>query len=84
MNKIPPNAMRWLEAVRDRRRSGQIAGAKWKFLIRSSIRSAKIPYEKNCIRHSFCSYALAGGWSLADVVAYMGHNGSEKHVHQVD
>ena len=47
-----------------------------KVFIRSSIRSAKAPCPKNCIRRSFCSYALAVGWSLADVIAYMRHSGS--------
>ena len=32
-------------------------------------------YRQDCIRHLFCSYALAVGWSLADVIAYMGHSG---------
>ncbi|MCX6952529.1 MAG: site-specific integrase [Verrucomicrobia bacterium] len=76
MNKIPSNGMTWLEAVRDHRRSGRIIGDNWKTLVRSAISSSKIGYKKNCVRHSFCSYALASGWSLADVVAYMGHGGS--------
>lgn len=75
-NRIPPNAMEWLRAVEDKRRTGPIIGANWKSLLVSTVRFCPIDYRQNCIRHSFCSYALAGGWPLADVVAYMGHSGS--------
>jgi site-specific recombinase XerD len=75
-NRIPPNAMAWLRAVEDKRRTGPIIGANWKNLLRIAVRFCPIDYRQNCIRHSFCSYALAVGWSLADVIAYMGHSGS--------
>ena len=75
-NVIPPNAMEWLRAVEDKRRTGPIIGTNWRTLLRSAIRFCGIDYQKNCIRHSFCSYALVAGWSLADVVSYMGHGGS--------
>lgn len=75
-NNIPPNAMAWLEAVRDNRRTGPIIGSNFVNLLRSAVRFAHIKHTKNCIRHSFCSYALEAGWSLEDVIAYMGHNGS--------
>jgi site-specific recombinase XerD len=80
-NVIPPNAMAWLRSVEDRRRTGSIVGAKWSTHLRTAIKSAKIDYRPNCIRHSFCSYALAGGWSLADVGAYMGHGGGSSMIH---
>lgn len=75
-NRIPHNAMKWLRRVEDKRRTDLIIGARWKQTLRSAVRSAKIDYHQNCIRHSFCSYALANGWSLADVSSYMGHSGS--------
>ncbi len=75
-NVIPPNAMEWLRTVEDKRRTGPIIGKNWRTLLRSAIRFCDVDYQKNCIRHSFCSYALAVGWSLADVISYMGHGGS--------
>lgn len=81
INRIPANAMKWLEACYDARRTGRIIGDNWKNLIRSAIRFSHITYKKNGPRHSFCSYALAESWPLADVVAYMGHIGSPALVH---
>ena len=75
-NRIPPNAMEWLRRVEDRRRRGRIIGGNWSNLLRSAVELPKLDYRQNCIRHSFCSYALASGWSLADVIAAMGHAGS--------
>jgi integrase len=75
-NRIPPNAMAWLRTVEDKRRTGPLIKDHWTQNLRSAVTSAKIDYRQNCIRHSFCSYALASGWSLADVIAYMGHSGS--------
>lgn len=80
-NRIPPNAMEWLRHVQDKRRTGRLIGDRWKYSLRSAIESAKIDYRQNCIRHSFCSYALASGWSLADVIAYMGHSGSPSMIY---
>jgi len=79
-NPIPVNAREWLKLVEDRRRTGSIIGSNWRNLLRSTVRFSHIGYRKNCIRHSFCSYALASGWSLADVIAYMGHGGSSSMV----
>ena len=79
-NRIPPNAMAWLRTVEDKRRTGSVIGPSWRMDLRSAIGSAKIDYRQNCVRHSFCSYALASGWSLADVVACMGHGGSSAMV----
>ena len=76
-NRIPPNATTWLKTVEDKRRTGPVIGPRWKQDLRAAISSAKIDYHQNCIRHSFCSYALASGWTLADVVAAMGHTGSQ-------
>lgn len=73
---IPVNAMAWLKAVHDARRTGPIITPNWKNLCRSAIRFSHINCPKNSIRHSYCSYALAAGWALADVIAWMGHNGS--------
>ena len=75
-NVIPPNAMEWLRLVEDKRRTGLIVGPKWRTQLRAAVQFCKIDYEQNCIRHSFCSYALTAGWSLADVVSSMGHGGS--------
>lgn len=75
-NRIPPNALTWLRKVEDKRRTGPLIGGDWKQNLRSAVLSAKIDYEQNAIRHSFCSYALAAGWSLANVTACMGHGGS--------
>ena len=75
-NVIPPNAMKWLRAVYDARRTGPIIGTNWKNLIRSAVRFSHIDCPKNGIRHSFCSYALETGMPLAECVAMMGHNGS--------
>ena len=80
-NVIPPNAMEWLRAVEDKRRTGPIIGRNWRTLLRSAIRFCGIDYQKNCIRHSFCSYAIAAGWSLADVISYMGHGGGSSMVY---
>ncbi len=72
-NPIPLNALAWLKHVYDARRTGPVIDRKWKPKLCAAIGSAKIDYRQNCIRHGFCSYALAAGWALADVVAYMGH-----------
>ena len=68
--------MQWLHLVRDRRRSGPIIGRTWKELLRTAIRSSSITYKQNAIRHSFCSYALAAGWPLSEVVSSIGHAGN--------
>jgi integrase len=76
-NPIPPNAMRWLRSVEDERRTGPIIGKNFRSLLRSSFRFLEIDYRKNCVRHSFCSYALASKiWTLSDVVQMMGHGGN--------
>ena len=76
-NVIPPNAMEWLELVRDKRRKGPLIGGHWQTRLRDAVVSSKIAYDKNCIRHSFCSYALSSKtWNLYDVVQMMGHGGS--------
>jgi site-specific recombinase XerD len=75
-NRIPPNALAWIKKVEDRRRKGPLIGPNWRNLLRSAVRFTHIDYRQNCIRHSFCSYALVSGWSLADVIAAMGHGGS--------
>lgn len=75
-NVIPANAMAWLQRVKDKRMTGPIIGENYIALIRSAVKYAHITHTKNCIRHSFCSYALENGTPLADVVAMMGHNGS--------
>jgi integrase len=79
-NLIPANAREWLKLVEDRRRTGPIIGPNWRNLLRSTVRFSHIDYRQNCIRHSFCSYALASGFSLADVIACMGHGGSSSMV----
>ena len=80
-NVIPPNAMEWLRLVEDKRRTGLIVGTKWRTQLRAAVQLSKIDYQQNCIRHSFCSYAIAAGWSLADVIAYMGHGGSSAMIY---
>ena len=65
----------------DKRRTGPIIGSNWRMMLRSAIRSSRIDYRQNSIRHSFCSYAIAAGWPLADVIAYMGHGGSPSMIH---
>lgn len=75
-NVIPPNAMAWLKAIEDKRRTGPIIGDNWVALLRSAVKYSHIKHTKNCLRHSFCSYALEAGWPLADVIAYLGHSGS--------
>lgn len=79
-NVIPPNAGKWLRYVQDKRRTGLIVGKHWRSNLRSAVNFAKIDYQQNCIRHSFCSYAIAAGWTLADVIAYMGHGGGSSMV----
>jgi integrase len=79
-NVIPPNAMEWLRLVEDKRRTGLIVGTKWRTQLRAAVQFSKIDYQQNCIRHSFCSYAIAAGWSLADVISYMGHGGGSSMV----
>jgi len=54
-NRIPPNAMAWLRAVEDKRRTGPIIGPNWKNLLRVAVRFCLIDYRQNCVRHSFCS-----------------------------
>jgi integrase len=76
INKIPTNAMDWLQLTSSPKRNGKLISENWRTLIRSSIRFSKINYRQNCIRHSFCSYAIGAGWPLADVIASMGHGGS--------
>lgn len=80
-NRIPPNAMEWFRYVQDKRRKGQIVGKHWRSNLRSAVKFSKIDYRQNCIRHSFCSYAIGAGWTLADVSAYMGHGGSTSMIH---
>jgi len=80
-NPIPPNAMAWLRFIEDKRRTGPVIGPKWKRMLEAAVGSARINYRQNCIRHSFCSYAIAAGWSLADVIAYMGHGGSSAMIY---
>lgn len=80
-NPIPPNAVEWMRAVEDNRRTGPIIGRTWKTQLRSAIISARIEYRQNAIRHSFCSYAIGAGWPLADVIAFMGHGGSPSMIH---
>lgn len=75
-NPIPSNAMLWLRSVEDKRRTGPIIGKNFRTLLRSSFRYLGIDYQKNCVRHSFCSYALSSKtWNLSDVVQMMGHGG---------
>jgi site-specific recombinase XerD len=80
MNRIPPNAMRWLELVPERQRKGKLIGTNWRSLLRSSVRFSKIDYRQNCVRHSFCSYSLSSGISLSEVMSSMGHLGSPSMV----
>ena len=80
-NNISPNAMKWLEAIYDGRRTGLIISDKAKRSLNSAVRFAHIGYTQNCLRHSFCSYSLENGMPLADVVAMMGHNGSPNVIH---
>ena len=79
-NRIPPNGMMWLRLVEDKRRTGPIIGKTWRNQLRSSVEYSKIDYHQNCIRHSFCSYAIASGWSLSEVISYMGHGGGSSMV----
>ena len=80
-NIIPPNALKWLRTIHDARRTGPIIGANAKRLLNVATRFAHIDYSQNCLRHSFCSYALEAGWPLADVVAYLGHAQSPAILH---
>lgn len=80
-NRIPPNAMEWLRYVQDKRRKGLIVGASWRSHLRSAVNFSDIDYRQNCIRHSFCSYALAAGWPLTEVSSYMGHSGSSAMIY---
>jgi site-specific recombinase XerD len=81
-NIIPDNAMTWLLLARDNRKTGDIFDSNWEGNQRSAVKSAKIVYSKNCVRHSFCSYSLEGGRSLADTMAMMGHTGSPAIVNE--
>ena len=76
INEIPDNAMKWLELVRDCRRSKSIIGPKWKTLMRAATAGFGVP--KNGIRHSFCSYwlGLHGRDKISSLIALMGHSGS--------
>ncbi|MGA2693153.1 MAG: site-specific integrase [Opitutaceae bacterium] len=80
-NRIPPNAMDWLRLVEDKRRTGSIIGPTWESQLRTAIISSRITYHQNAIRHSFCSYAIGAGWSLAEIISYMGHSGSPSVIH---
>lgn len=78
---IPPNAMEWLELVRDKRRKKQaLIGRTWESLCRSAILSAKIPYSKNALRNAFPSYAIEAGWDENVVKKHMGHTKNSKIV----
>lgn len=72
-NEIPPNAMEWFRRIEDKRRHGHIIGSNWTSLLRTAIRFSHISHTKNCLRHSYCSYALEAGWPIEKVVASMGH-----------
>jgi len=72
-NDIPPNAMEWFRRIEDKRRHGFIIGSNWTSLLRTAIRFAHISHKKNCLRHSYCSYALEAGWPIEKVVASLGH-----------
>jgi len=80
-NQIPPNAMTWLQAAQDKRRTGPIIGANSKRLLSTAVRFAHIGYSQNCLRHSFCSYALEAGWAIEKVIADMGHYGTPTMIH---
>lgn len=80
-NVIPPNALAWLKAIEDKRRTGLIIGDNWVSLLRTAVKYAHINHTHNCLRHSFCSYSLESGVPLADVVANMGHGGSPAMIH---
>ena len=71
---VPPNAMEWLNLVRDRRRTGPIIGPTWESLCRTAIKSAKIPYGRNVIRYAFPSYAMEAGWDEKLIRKHMGHS----------
>lgn len=79
---IPLNAVKWFEAIRDERQTGRIIGDNWKTLLRSTVRFCRIRYEKNCIRHSYCSYSLANGVPIADLISWMGHAGNPSVIHE--
>jgi integrase len=72
-NVIPPNAMKWLDAVYDKRRTGPIIGANSKRLLNVAVRFAHIRYSQNCLRHSYCSYSIESGIPIAEVAAALGH-----------
>jgi integrase len=72
-NEIPPNAMEWFLRIEDKRRHGPIIGTNWVHLLRTAVKFSHISHTKNCLRHSYCSYALEAGWPVEKVVASMGH-----------
>jgi integrase len=80
-NLIPPNAMKWLEAAHDKRRTGPIIGPNAKRLLNVAVRFAHIGYSQNCLRHSFCSYSIEAGVPVADVAASLGHTESLAVLH---
>jgi integrase len=80
-NRIPENAMKWLEALHDKRRTGLIIGANSKRLLNVAVRFAHIGYSQNCLRHSFCSYSIESGVPTADVAASLGHTESLAVLH---
>ena len=73
-NPIPDNALKWLLAIEDKRRTGPIIGSNFVTLLRSAVKSAKINHTHNCIRHSFASYSLKVGKQRDDVAKWMGHD----------
>jgi site-specific recombinase XerD len=79
---IPLNARKWFEAIHDGRKTDRIMGDNWKTLLRSAIRFCHISYEKNCIRHSYCSYSLAKGVRIDRLVSWMGHAGNPAVIHE--
>jgi integrase len=81
MNELPANAVSWLQAIKDERKTGLIMKSNWKNLLRSAIRFAHISYKQNALRHSFCSYAIAADWRIDKVVAMMGHTDKPDVIH---
>ena len=80
-NSIPPNAMKWLEVVHDKRVTGPIIGENAKRLLNVAVRFAHIGYTQNCLRHSFCSYSIESGVPIADVASSLGHTESLDVLH---
>jgi integrase len=83
-NDLPANAVAWLTAVYDARRTGPLIVANADMLLRTALRCKGVKYHQNALRHSFCSYYLEkhGPKELEQLIADMGHGGGAQMIHR--